>query len=110
MSKDFNPHEAIDFLFKHAKEYAQAKANRVYLEQFRKTKKAILMNDCDKKTGVDKEAFAYAHPEYQEVIQGLRVAVENETTLQWKLIAAQARIDVWRSEEASNRGLDKRAA
>jgi hypothetical protein len=55
----------------------------------------------------EKEADAYAHPEYQAVLEGLREAVEEAERLRWMLIAAQARVDVWRSYEASNRNTDK---
>jgi hypothetical protein len=60
-----------------------------------------------KSTMAEKEADAYAHPEYQSVLEGLREAVERAETLRWMLIAAQARVDVWRSQEASNRFVDK---
>jgi len=60
-----------------------------------------------KNTMAEKEADAYAHPEYQAVLEGLREAVERAETLRWMLIAAQARVDVWRSQEASNRFVDK---
>ena len=38
-----NPHDAIEFLYKWSSVYAKAKATRVYLEEFRKSKKALLM-------------------------------------------------------------------
>ena len=50
---------------------------------------------------------AYANPDYLVVLQGIKEAVEIEETLRWKLIAAQARIEVLRSAEASNRHLDR---
>jgi len=50
---------------------------------------------------------AYAHPEYQALLKGLQAAVEAAEELRWQLIAAQARIDVWRSQEASNRTMDR---
>jgi hypothetical protein len=37
------------------------------------------------------------------LLEGLRAAVETEEELRWALVAAQARIDVWRSQEASAR-------
>jgi hypothetical protein len=49
------------------------------------------------------EREAYAHPEYRELLEGLRAAIEREEKLRWDLVAAQARVDVWRSQEASNR-------
>ena len=101
------PHKAIDYILKHAEQFAQAKANRVYLEEFRKSKKALLMQQSSETTGVAQERDAYAHPEYLAVLDGLKAAVEVEEKLRWDLIAAQARVEVWRSEEASNRATDR---
>ena len=105
--KELNPHDAIDFIYKHSEEYAQAKANVTYLEEFRKSKKAILFSQAIGNTVADRENQAYAHPEYQELLKGLQEAVEKAEALKWKLTAAQARIDVWRSQEASNRAMDR---
>jgi len=102
-----DPHEAINYIIRHSKEYANAKAEVTYLSEFRKTKKALCFQNSMKSTMAEKEADAYAHPEYQAVLEGLREAVERAETLRWMLIAAQARVDVWRSQEASNRFVDK---
>jgi hypothetical protein len=102
-----DPHAAIDFIIKHSKEYAKAKADVTYLSEFRKTKKALCFQNSMKNTMAEKEADAYAHPEYQAVLEGLREAVERAETLRWMLIAAQARIDVFRTQEASNRFLER---
>ena len=40
------PYKAIEFILENAPKFAQAKAQRVYLEEFRKTKKALLMKDA----------------------------------------------------------------
>lgn len=105
--EQINPHDAIDFMIKNAKAYAQAKANVTYLEQFRKSKKALLFANAIGNTIADKEAFAYSHPEYLKMLNGLKKAVEEAERLRWMLVAAQARVDVWRSQEASNRGIDR---
>lgn len=102
-----NPHEAINFMIKNASAYAQAKANVTYLEQYRKSKKAILFANAIGNTIADKEAYAYSHPEYLEVLDGLKLAVEEAERLRWMLVAAQARIDVFRTQEASNRSIDR---
>lgn len=102
-----SPHDAIDYMIKHSEAYAKAKAQVVYLEQYRKTKKAICFQSSLRSTMAEKEADAYAHPEYQEVLNGLREAVEEAERLRWMLVAAQARVDVWRSQEASNRAIDR---
>ena len=102
-----DPHEAIDFIYRNSTAYAKAKAEVTYLEEFRKSKKAILYAQSMGKTVTDRENQAYAHPEYQALLKGLQAAVEAAEDLRWQLIAAQARIDVWRSQEASNRTMDR---
>lgn len=107
MSELKDPNKAIDYIILSSGQFAEAKAIRVYLEEFRKSKKAILMSQSEEKTAVGREQYAYSHQEYIDLLAGLKVAIEEEETLKWKLIAAQARIDVWRTNEASNRTQDK---
>ena len=102
-----DPHEAINYMIKNAKAYAQAKAEVTYLEEFRKSKKAMLYGSAMGKTVTDRENQAYSHPEYLELLEGLKAAVEEAERLRWMLVAAQARIDVYRTQEASNRSLDR---
>jgi hypothetical protein len=101
------PTKAADFIRENAPKYAQAKAQRVYLEQFRKSKKAILMGESQGRTSAAKEMDAYAHPDYIALLEGLRVAVEAEETLKWQLTAAEAKIEIWRTESANNRQIDR---
>lgn len=104
-------HDAVNFLYVQGKHYAEAKAHRTYLEEYRKSQKAMLMKaamtDGRAKTSAAAEMEAYADPAYIEVLKGLEASVEREESLRWALVAAQARIDVWRSQEASNRTMDK---
>mgnify|MGYP003704366111 CR=1 FL=1 len=104
--------KAITYILANRKEFAKAKADRVRLEEFRKSKKAILMTEA-MKTGIEaanaQERYAYAHPDYIALLDGLAAAVETEEYLKWGMEAARMRVDVWRSEEASNRLADKAA-
>lgn len=102
-----DPNIAVDFIIKKAGEFAKAKAQRVFLEEYRKSKKALLMAACDAPAANAREQYAYAHPEYVELLRGLQAAVEVEEELRWQLVAAQARVEVWRSQEASNRNQDR---
>lgn len=86
--------------------YAESKAKRVYLEQFRKSKKAILMRQAESKgcrTGVSQETYAYAHPEYIELLRGLQEATEQEEKDRWNLKQREWKFDQWRTTEATNR-------
>ena len=105
MKRETDANEAIDFIYKNATPFAKAKATRVYLEEFRKSKKAILMQSSNESSAVAQERDAYAHSDYLALLEGIRAAVEIEETLRWQMVAAQARIDVWRSEEASGRAM-----
>lgn len=98
-----DPHKAVDYIIANAARFAAAKANRVYLEEFRKSKKALLMKASSETSGVAQERDAYAHPEYVQLLDGLKVAVEAEERLKWDLIAAQARVEIWRTEQANAR-------
>ena len=101
--KQRNPHDAVDYIIANASKFSRAKAQRVYLEEFRKTKKALLMAESTESAANAREQYAYAHPEYQELLSGLREAIEIEEKLRWDLIAAQTRVEIWRSEEATAR-------
>lgn len=105
--KQIDPQEAVDYMLATAPRYAKAKAQRVQLEEFRKSKKAILMQQSDGKTIADREAYAYSHPEYLELLDGLKSAVEAEEVFRWKMKVAELQIEIWRSKEASNRTQDK---
>ena len=105
--RQIDPTEAVDYLIRNAAAYAKAKAQVTYLEEFRKSKKAILFGSAIGNTVTDRENKAYSHPEYLSLLDGLREAVEEAERLKWMLVAAQARIDVWRSQEASNRNIDR---
>ena len=41
MSEERDPHKAVDYILKHAALFAKAKAERTYIEQYRKSLKGI---------------------------------------------------------------------
>jgi len=103
MTKPIDPNAAVDFLLANAGKYADAKAARIHIEEFRKSKKALLMGECAEKAVNAREQYAYSHPEYIALLEGLKAAVAVEENLKWHQIAAQLRVEIWRSQEASNR-------
>lgn len=107
MGREIDPHAAVDYILANAGKFSKAKAERVYLEEFRKSKKSLLMKASPESSGIAQERDAYAHPEYLALLDGLKAAVEVEEGLRWALIAAQLRVDIWRSQEASNRATDR---
>lgn len=103
MSEDRDPHKAVDYILLNGKKFAKAKAERVYLEEYRKSLKAILMKRTLETTVAAQEREAYSDPEYLQLLQGIKEATEIEEKLRWDLIGAQARVEIWRTEQANNR-------
>ena len=97
------PTKAIQYLIDTAPLYAKAKADRIYLEEFRKSRKAQLQSQAGTEVLGKQETFAYAHPEYIQILEGIREAVEQEERFRWLMTAAQARIECWRTEQYSAR-------
>ena len=98
-----NPaHLAINFILTNAPKYASAKATRVQLEEYRKSKKAILASEEEGSLGA-KEMYAYAHPDYVALLFQIKDAIAEEEELRWKLEAAKLRVEVWKTEEYTKR-------
>ena len=80
MNEPIDPNKAVDFLLANAGKYARAKAERVHIEEYRKSKKALLMAECTEKAVTAREQYAYSHPDYIALLEGLREAVRVEVT------------------------------
>jgi hypothetical protein len=98
-----DPNDAVDYILRNSPKFAKAKAERVYIEEYRKSLKAILMKRSLENAIGAQEREAYAHEEYQQLLEGLRDAIEIEEKLRWDLIGAQERINIWRTEQANQR-------
>lgn len=98
--------KCLTFIRDKAKEKSEARASRVYLEQFRKSQKALLKIEARKagvKTDCEAEDFAYSHPDYLEVLEGLKVATERDEYLALQIEAAKLRIATWQTKSADAR-------
>lgn len=103
MLTDDQAEKAADFIKSNAGKFAQAKATRIYCEEYRKSLKAILFNQMEG-TIADKENKAYAHEKYLLHLDELRNAVIEEEKLRGLIKAAEMQIEIWRSESANSRG------
>lgn len=101
--RDHSPHKAVDYILEHAAKFAKAKAERCYIEHYRKSLKGILMKRSMEVAIGAQEREAYAHPEMVELLKGLQAAVEIEEKLKWDITAAEMRVAIWRTEQANNR-------
>jgi hypothetical protein len=102
------PEEAAQFIRNNADAYGVAKGERIYIEEFRKSKKALLMKDALVR-GIEaanaQEREAYADKEYRALLKGLEAAINKEESLKWKIEAARLDIEIWRTRQATERTL-----
>ena len=106
-SRPIDPIKCLEFIQRNATKMAQAKANRVYIEESLRSVKATVMQQHSVLPVNGQEREAYASEPYKAALDGLKAAVEAEEQLRWMMVAAQAKVDVWRSLERSNRAMDR---
>ena len=98
---------ARKYIYNESGKFAQAKADRTYLEHFLKSKLALLMSESTETTMAGKEMDAKKHPDYIALLYGIKEAIKIEEELKWKLISAQLAVEIYRTESANNRAIDK---
>lgn len=107
MIPDSEVEKALDYLRTNGHKAAQAKANRVYLEEFSKTLLAKIMKEHAGESVNAQEREARADPRFEAHLNGLRDAVEQDERNRWGMVAAQALIEAWRTEQSNKRAEGK---
>lgn len=86
--------------------FAKAEAQRTYLEEFKKSKLAILMKGFEidgVKTVAGQEREALAHPDYLDLLKGLKVATEAAHKARWELKIAEIGAGLYQTHQADQR-------
>lgn len=99
--------KAVDYLRDHAGVAAKARAERIYLEAWVKT---VLSQEMKKHADLpiaaqDREARCSVP--YMAALQGLKEAVETDERERFLRAAAEAKIEYWRTMEATRRAEGK---
>lgn len=87
-------------------QFAEAQAQAEYLEEFKKSKLAMLMKEAEKQgftTSAAQEREARVNPDYIQVLEGLRSATENAIKAKWALKRFEMEFEAWRSKQATMR-------
>ena len=95
--------KALDYLRDNARDAAQAKANRFYVEEYRKVVKAQLMKEHGGMSAVLQEREAYSDPRYIEHLEAIKQAVEIDEGHRFLRAAADAKIEAWRTQSSNSR-------
>lgn len=98
---------ALDYLRTNAPKAAQARANKIYLEEYRKTIKAQVMQQHLDKPVTAQEREAYQSEEYKSHLLTMQEAIRLDELNRWGMVAATAKIEAWRSFNANRRGEGK---
>lgn len=106
MIQDEDIEKAVEYLRDNSRAAAQAKANRIYMEEYRKVIKAQIMREFAGALGMQ-EREAYADSRYTQHLEAVKEAVEKDEYHRWMMSAAEAKIEAWRTQQANNRALDK---
>jgi hypothetical protein len=104
---EYDPHDSINYIYINAPEYAKAKGQLAQLEAYKSSLKAIMMKKSMENSLGGQEREAYASQEYQDLCVAIGKATEDAESLKWKITSATMRFDAWRTEQASNRNLEK---
>ena len=88
---------ACEWMVSNATAAAQARANREYCEQYRKTLKAQLMREFSTLPLGAQEREAYADPRYVEHLAALKVAIEDDERMRWLMAAAETKVSAWQT-------------
>jgi hypothetical protein len=98
---------AREFIWKNSAILGKASADKSYLEAFLKSKLALLMKESTESSFAGKEMDAKAHPDYIALLHGIKLAQEQEITLKWQMESAKITVEIYRTESANNRTIDR---
>ena len=93
-----------------AKIYAKNYAKRQYLEEFKKSKLAMLMKEYQEKefnTIAAQEREARSDERFQEILKGLKLATEKSELARWNLEIQKLGLSLYQTEQANLRSEKK---
>lgn len=107
MITDQQVDEALEYLQTNAPIAAEARAHKIYMEEFRKTIKAQAMARFNNLPVSAQEREAYRSEEYQKHLEALKQAIYQDELNRWGLVKATSTIEAWRTQNANQRGMGK---
>lgn len=106
MISDEEVEAALDYLRDSAPSAAKARAERIYVEQYRDALLAILMKTFKDETSVAaQEREAKASDKYLAHLDAIREAVEIDEKNRFLREGARAKIEAWQTFSANIRGM-----
>ena len=97
--------KAVDWLRDNADSCAKARATIIYLEEYRKSLKALLMSKYPDMSVSAQEREAYAHQDYQSHLKLMQQAIYEDERMKFFRASAEVKIEAWRTQQANIRAI-----
>ena len=107
MINDQEIDRALAFLRDTAQDAAQARANRLHLDDYSRVIKAQIMSEHLAETVSAQERYAYGDIRYKNHLEALKIAIFEDEKMRFLREAALAKLEIWRSEQANARAEGK---
>jgi hypothetical protein len=102
-----NPNDEIQHIVDLIDDYADADANLAWLDSYKSALKALKMKESNSPSIAGKEMDALASDEYLQYCHDLNEAKRKYTALKLTIETAKMKVEVWRTEQATNRQIEK---
>ena len=107
MVKDEELDKALAYLRDTAVEAAQARAERLYLDDYSRVLRATIMSEHLSEPVNAQERYAYGDTRYKNHLEGLKQAIFLDERHRFLREAASAKIEAWRTYQANLRAEGK---
>jgi hypothetical protein len=97
--------KAVDWLRDNVDASAKARATRIYLEEYRKSLKALLMSKYQDLSVSAQEREAYAHQDYRDHLKVMQNAIYEDERMKFFRASAEVKIEAWRTQQANIRAI-----
>lgn len=105
MITDEEIEKAVDWLAYNAVKAAKCRAERLYLEDYTRVLKAIIMNEHPDLAVNAQEREAYSDDRYKEHLLALRIAIDEDEKNFFLRNAAETKIKSWQTMCSNNRAI-----
>lgn len=107
MISDEQLEKALDYLRNTAEDAAQARADRLYLDDFSRVLRATIMSEHLAEPVNAQERYAYCDVRYKNHLEGLKAAIYKDERFRFLRDAAAVKVEAWRSFQANLRAEGK---
>ena len=104
---DINIQEIFEKLESIKEEYSWVKGRLAGLKESKNSVKSVMMKKSSEQSLGGQEREAYASQEYQDHCKQIDEATAQEALLKLEITLAQMKFAAWRSEQATNRNLER---